>query len=102
MAQMASIRAELEAARTVANMQLNARASAAKRVADWYQGDQAQRAITATALKNAPNLLRSIGVEFDVAEHGADLDHAAASTSGPGVSANGHGGPGFFGQGGRQ
>ena len=103
MAQMASIRAELEAARTVANMQLNARAAAAKRVADWYQGDQAQKAITATALKNAPNLLRSIGVEVDAADQldgkAADL---ASVEAGPGPSSNGHGGPHFFGQGGQK
>lgn len=92
MAHVAGLRAELEAARTVANMQLNARAAAAKQVAAWYGSDQAQRAITATALQNAPNLLRAIGVDVDAADHGAGLD-AAASTAEPVLSANGHNGP---------
>lgn len=106
-AHVAGIRAELEAARTVANMQLNARAAAAKQVAAWYGSDQAQRAITATALKSAPSLLRSIGVDVDAADQldapAGDLDQldAAASTVGPVVSANGHGGPHFFGQAGK-
>ena len=100
MAHVAGLRAELEAARIVANMQLNAKSAAAKQVAAWYGSDQAQRAITATALKSAPSLLRSIGVDVDA----ADLDQldAAASTVGPVVSANGHGGPAFFDQGGRR
>lgn len=112
MAHVAGLRAELEAARTVANMQLNARAAAAKQVAAWYGSDQAQRAITATALKAAPSLLRSIGVDVDAADQldqldGKAADHGAAHDlasveAGPVVSANGHGGPAFFGQGGRQ
>ena len=99
MANMARLAAELDAAKTVANMQLNARAAAAKQVAAWYSSDQAQRAITATALQNAPALLRSIGVEVDAAAgQGAPVGldagalQAAASTGGAG-SANGHGGP---------
>lgn len=109
MAHVAGLRSELEAARIVANMQLNAKAAAAKQVAAWYGSDQAQRAITATALQNAPNLLRAIGVDVDAANHGqpADLDQgagldAAAAKVGAAVSTNGHGGPAFFGQGGRQ
>ncbi len=94
-AHVAGIRAELEAARIVANMQLNAKAAAAKQVAAWYGSDQAQRAITATALKSAPTLLRSIGVEVDTADQLDQLDQldAAASTVEAGLSANGHGGP---------
>ena len=103
-AHVAGIRAELEAAQVVANMQLNAKAAAAKQVAAWYGSDQAQRAITATALQNAPNLLRAIGVDVDAADlnqgQGAGLD-AAASKVGAAVSQNGHGGPHFFGQGGQ-
>lgn len=102
-AHVAGLRADLETARIVANMQLNAKAAAAKQVAAWYGTDQAQRAITATALQNAPNLLRSIGVDVDAADldqgQGAGLD-AAASTVEPVLSANGHG-PAFFGKGGR-
>ncbi len=102
-AHVAGLRADLETARIVANMQLNAKAAAAKQVAAWYGTDQAQRAITATALQNAPNLLRSIGVDVDAADldqgQGASLD-AAASTVEPVLSANGHG-PAFFGKGGR-
>lgn len=103
-AHIAAMRAELEAARTVANMQLNARTSAARQIGAWYGSDAAQKAITATALQNAPNLLRSIGVDVDAAdqldqEPGAGLD-AAASTVEPVLSSNGHG-PAFFGKGGR-
>jgi len=105
MAHVAGIRAELEAAKTVANMQLNARAAAAKQVAAWYGSDQAQRAITATALKAAPSLLRSIGVDVDAADPldaaAGDVD-APASTVGAVASKNGHGGPHFFGQGGQE
>lgn len=67
-AHIATMRAELEAARTVANMQLNARTSAARQIGAWYGSDAAQRAITATALQNAPGLLRSIGVDVDAAD----------------------------------
>jgi len=84
-AHVAGIRADLEAARIVANMQLNAKSAAAQQVAAWYGTDQAQRAITATALQNAPNLLRSIGVDVDAAEK------SAASTVEPVLSSNGHG-----------
>ncbi len=72
-AHIAAMRAELEAAKTVANMQLNARQSAAQQIGAWYGSDAAQKAITATALQNAPGLLRSIGV---------DVDSAASSSSG--------------------
>ena len=107
MAHVAGLRAELEAARTVANMQLNARAAAAKQIAAWYGSDQAQRAITSTALQNAPNLLRAIGVDVDAAAD--DLDQGQGATDRgksaapvePAISANGHGGPDFFDQGGR-
>lgn len=62
---MAGERAEMSAARMIRNMQLNAKASAAKQIAQWYSGEHAQRAITATALQNAPALLRAIGVSID-------------------------------------
>ena len=65
---IATMRAELEAARTVVNMQLNARTSAARQIGAWYGSDAAQKAITATALQNAPGLLRSIGVDVDAAD----------------------------------
>lgn len=118
-AHVAGIRAELEAGRTVANMQLNARAAAAKQVAAWYGSDQAQRAITATALKAAPSLLRSIGVDVDAAAssgaHAGDLDRLAAVTAGQDdrldhaaaagldrvPSVNGKSEPPFFGKAGR-
>jgi hypothetical protein len=44
-------------------MQLNAKASAARQIAAWYNSDKAQSAITGTALQNAPALLRAIGVD---------------------------------------
>jgi len=70
-AHIAAMRAELEAARTVANMQLNARTSAARQIGAWYGSDAAQKAITATALQNAPGLLRSIGVDVDAVDNPA-------------------------------
>ncbi len=63
-AHMARLLAEMEAAKTVANMQLNAKASAAMQIGQWYSGEQAQRAITDTARANAPALLRAIGVDI--------------------------------------
>lgn len=63
-AHMARLLAEMEAAKTVANMQLNARTAAAAQVAQWYSGEHAQRAITETAKQNAPALLRAIGVDI--------------------------------------
>jgi hypothetical protein len=64
-AYMAGQRAEMEAAKTIRNMQLNAQASAARQIAQWYASDHAQQAITATAMQNAPALLRAIGVNID-------------------------------------
>lgn len=60
-AHMAGQRAQLEAAKIIANMQLNAQTAAAKQVGQWYNGQDAQRAITATAMQNAPALLRAAG-----------------------------------------
>jgi hypothetical protein len=62
-AHIAGLRAELEAYKSIANMQLNAKASAARQIAAWYNSDKAQSAITGTALQNAPALLRAIGVD---------------------------------------
>jgi len=63
-AHMARLLAEMEAAKTVANMQLNARKAAAQQIAQWYSSEQAQRAIVDTARTNAPALLRAIGVDI--------------------------------------
>lgn len=73
-AHMARLLAEMEAAKTVANMQLNARTAAAAQVAQWYSGEQAQRAITDTARANAPALLRAIGV--DITDEGQKVGQA--------------------------
>lgn len=64
-AYMASQRAQMETGKLIKNMQLNAQASAAKQIAQWFASDQAQRAITATARQNAPALLRAIGVDIE-------------------------------------
>jgi hypothetical protein len=69
-AHIAAMRAELDAARTVANMQLNARTAAAKQIAAWYGSEPAQRAITSTAIQNAPAMLRAIGINVDEAADG--------------------------------
>lgn len=61
---MAGQRAEMSTAKLIRNLQLNARMSAAKQIAAWYGSDEAQQAITSTALQHAPALLRAIGVEF--------------------------------------
>lgn len=67
-AHIAAMQAELDAARHVANLQLNAKASAARQVAAWYGSDAAQRAITSTAMQNAPAMLRAIGIDVDDAD----------------------------------
>lgn len=64
-AHIATMRAELEAAKTVGNMQLNARAAAARQIASWYGSDAAQQAITATAIQNAPAMLRAVGINVN-------------------------------------
>lgn len=61
---MAGERAEMDVAQMIRNMQLNAKAAAAKQVAQWYSSQEAQGAITTTALQNAPALLRAIGVNI--------------------------------------
>lgn len=92
LAHLAGLRAELETAQTVANMQLNAKAAAARQIAAWYGSDQAQRAITETALQNAPNLLRAIGVDVaDLDQGQGAADHGKAADFA--LSANGHDGP---------
>lgn len=62
-AYMAGLRAEMDAAKIIRNMQLNAKTSAAKQIAAWYSSDQAQQAITGTAMQNAPAIFRAIGVD---------------------------------------
>ena len=69
-AYLAGLRAETAAARAVQRMQLNARQQAAQQIAAWYSSDQAQKAITATALKDAPRMLRQIGIDVDQAGPG--------------------------------
>jgi hypothetical protein len=86
-AHIAGLRAELDAYKTIANMQLNARASAAKQITAWYSSDQAQRAISDTALQNAPALLRAIGVDVDD-RTGAPGERPSIDP--PAVTVNGH------------
>jgi hypothetical protein len=98
-AQMASMQAELDAMRQVTNLQLNARTSAARQVAAWYGSDQAQKAITGTAMQNAPAMLRAIGIDVtddapaasprrvSLAEMQANIDAASM----PHGNGNGHG-----------
>lgn len=62
-AQMASLKAELKATQTVVNMQLNARTAAARQIAAWFGTEEAQQAITQSALRSAPAVLRSIGID---------------------------------------
>lgn len=65
-AHMAGQRAQLEAAKIILNMQLNAQTTAAKQVGQWYNGQEAQQAISSTAMQNAPALLRAAG--FNIAD----------------------------------
>lgn len=62
-AYMAARKAEMHSAKMLANMQLNAKASAAQQIAAWYNSEEAQRAIAARAMQDAPALLRAIGVD---------------------------------------
>jgi hypothetical protein len=71
-ATMAGKRADMEAAKEIKNMQLNARRSAAKQIAAWYTGEEAQRWVTSTALKNAPSLLRAAGIDVGEVDTNGD------------------------------
>lgn len=99
-AHVATLRAEMEAAQHVANLQLNSRAAAARQVAAWYGSDAAQRAITQTAMSNAPAMLRAIGIDVEevppaaasprrvtLAEMQAEIDAAHRGTNGNGNGA---------------
>jgi hypothetical protein len=64
-------------------MQLNAQASAARQIGQWCSSDEAQQTITATAMQNAPALLRAIDMNVeDVSDVNAsgdfDLDDLVA------------------------
>lgn len=61
-AHMAAERAKMAQQKLLANMQLNAKQTAAQQIAQWYNTPQAQNAITAAAMQNAPALLRAIGI----------------------------------------
>lgn len=96
-AHMARLLADMEAAKTVANMQLNAKTAAAKQIGQWYSGEQAQRAITSTAKQNAPALLRSIGIDVagdaeaaQMAEKPALMEAALAQSQGGAGPAGAH------------
>lgn len=71
-AYIAEQKAEMNIAKIAANLQLNARLTAARQVEEWYSGEEAQQAITQHALTNAPALLASIGMTV------APVDKAAA------------------------
>ena len=62
-AYLAGLQAEMQAAKTVRNMQLAARVSTAKQIADWYRTEEAQQAIADTAKSNAPLLLKAAGID---------------------------------------
>lgn len=81
---MAGQRAEMATTKLIRNLQLNARMSAAKQIAAWYGSDEAQQAITSTALQHAPALLRAIGVAFqEDEERGAKSEPPAAAVELP-------------------
>lgn len=95
-------RAEMESAKVVRNMQLNARAETARQIAGWYGSTAAQDAIAKTALQNAPALLQSMGISI---EYPGATGEPAQSESRPKtrplepvatVSRNGHTDPGFL------
>ena len=72
LAYMAGLRAEMDAAKMIKNMQLNTRMATAKQIAQAYSGEDVQRAIAATARQNVPALLRAIGINV---EDVADINH---------------------------
>ncbi|HSH03813.1 MAG TPA: hypothetical protein VLL52_14960 [Anaerolineae bacterium] len=82
-AQIAQQKAAVEMAKMKANMQLNAQMSAMKQIGAWYGSEEAQKAITGTALQNAPAMLRAVG--FDVTDQPATMTSANANknTSSP-------------------
>lgn len=105
-AHIATMMAEMDAQRQVANLQLNSRAAMARQVASFYSSEAAQRAISAAAAENAPAMLRAVGIHVDdddlagqrTAEHMTPVPVAV-----PVRGVNGHGpradGEHFFGQG---
>jgi hypothetical protein len=62
-AHIAAQQAELAARKVIANANLNARISAARQVAAYYQSEPVQAAIRQSALASVPALLRATGVD---------------------------------------
>jgi hypothetical protein len=62
-ATIASLTAEMEAQKLVANMQLNARTLAAQHIATFLNSPEAQQIIEETARQELPGLLREVGME---------------------------------------
>ena len=62
-AHMKKQRAKMDIQKGITNMQLNAQITAANQIATWYSGEEAQLAITAHAMTNAPALLKQIGID---------------------------------------
>lgn len=78
---IASQRAELEANKSIANANLNARMSAARQIAAHYNSDEIQTAIRTTALDNVPALLRAAGIDPETVhqnQNGLDEGEIAA------------------------
>ncbi len=105
-AHIATMMAEMDAQRQVANLQLNSRAAAARQVASYYSSEAAQRAISSAAAENAPAMLRAIGIHVDdddVAAQRPAERMTAVPVAVPVNGVNGHGpradGDHFFGQG---
>lgn len=85
------IKSEIMAARSVATMQQMARQQSAKQIAAWYSSDEAQRAIMASALKDAPRVLRQIGIDVDPGDM-VEVKPSGKPAAAPVYSANGSGG----------
>lgn len=64
-AKLANERASLEEARTIRKMQLASRKAVLQQLYHVYSGEDVQKAIAATAIHNAPGLLRAAGIDVE-------------------------------------
>lgn len=65
-ARMANEKIALDEAKAIRAMQVQSRQAVLQRLYSVYTGDEVQRAIAATAVHNAPALLRAAGVDIDL------------------------------------
>jgi hypothetical protein len=76
-------KAELMVQRAIANAQLGARITAAKTVAQHYQGDEVRQRIEGAAVASIPALLRQIGVSEGLPSQVVQEDDTAVTAAPP-------------------